>query len=239
MTKIGNNFEGTRGIVAGATGTVGREIGMELENRGCELLVIGRSEERLALWSHRGIQVCRWDCENPELSAESLERGVATFLGEDRKIDFAVNCTGIGGWWTVGDMQLEQWTTLLNVNLTSAIVFTKAVLPYMIEGGGGLIVHVSSVAACNPKPLSSGYAACKAGLEAFAQSANQEVACHGVRVLCQTPTEHILGRFVKEAWDRSSIVARQAKSEMSWELNNSALSNFVKSLVSILDSSQQ
>ena len=69
---------------------------------------------------------------------------------------------------SIADTSTEQWRELMEVNLTSAFVFTKAVLPEMIERGDGLIINLASRAGMYPSLLAGvGYSASKIGMEAL------------------------------------------------------------------------
>ena len=93
------------------------------------------------------------DVGDPD-TASSLVNAVTAELGP---IDVLVNNAGIGG--RVADPQdltLEQWSTTMNVNLTSAFVLTNAVLTSMRERKWGRIINISSTVmpACSPKRAS-------------------------------------------------------------------------------------
>jgi NAD(P)-dependent dehydrogenase (short-subunit alcohol dehydrogenase family) len=227
-------LKGARGVVAGATGTVGEVIGRELAGRGCELLAVGHSVERFVRSQDWAVQTCAWDCTAPKGAADLLERELAAFCSGGQALHFAINCTGAGGWWETAEMPLEHWNLLLQVNLTSAFLLTRAVLPHM-SGIGGVVVHVSSDAAHRCKPFSAAYSGCKAGLEAFARSVDREVTPQGIRVYCRTPRQHIRGRFVENALARSGLAPRLVREDSSRELDSVALQMFADSIISLLE----
>lgn len=74
----------------------------------------------------------------------------------------------------------EHWSRTLAVNLSGAFNTARAVLPYLLEGGGS-IVFVASVAAHSPQPGGAAYSASKAGVTALARSVALEYAPHAIR----------------------------------------------------------
>ena len=97
---------------------------------------------------------------------------------------------GAGSWSHVGPSwngDREDWWRDVEVSLRGAYLCSRAVLPGMIERGGGRIVCISSYAANGPGPYLSGYASGKAALLRFVDSLAAEVAGHGVSVFAVTP----------------------------------------------------
>ena len=90
-------------------------------------------------------------------------------------------------WRAAWEGDPEAWWRDVEVTLRGTFLCTREVLPGMIAGGSGRIVAVSSYAANDPRPYSSGYASGKAALLRFVDSVAAEVADHGVYVFAVTP----------------------------------------------------
>ena len=89
---------------------------------------------------------------------------------------------------SITDTTAEQWRELLEVNLSSAFVFTKAVLPEMKARGDGLIVNIASRAGMFPSLLAGvGYSTSKIGMEALNTVTNEEGNPFGVRACLFNP----------------------------------------------------
>ena len=104
-------------------------------------------------------------------------------------IDILVNNAGANiAQRSIADTTAEQWRELMEVNLTSAFVFTRAVLPAMKERGDGLIVNLASRAGMFPS-LGAGvsYSASKIGMEALNTVTNEEGNAQGVRACLFNP----------------------------------------------------
>jgi 3-oxoacyl-[acyl-carrier protein] reductase len=83
---------------------------------------------------------------------------------------------------------LEQWRAVLESDLTSVFLTVTALLPAMIERGGGAIITMSSSAGRQPSAANAAYAAAKAGVVMFSKHLANEVAALGVRVNCLAPS---------------------------------------------------
>ena len=105
------------------------------------------------------------------------------------QIDILVNDAGMNVTQrSIKDTSLEQWRQLLDVNLTSAFLFTKAILPDMIARQAGTIINVASRAALHPHLAGGvGYSTSKQGMDALTQVTNEEANPHGVRACLLCP----------------------------------------------------
>jgi len=86
------------------------------------------------------------------------------------------------------DMSEERWDQVIDLNLKSAYLCSKAVAPTMIEQKSGVIINLSSIAGRNGGALGSmHYAAAKGGLISFTKGLAKELAPHGIRVNAVAP----------------------------------------------------
>ncbi|MCB0997570.1 MAG: SDR family oxidoreductase [Acidimicrobiales bacterium] len=105
---------------------------------------------------------------------------------EHGPVDILVNNAGgaMPGsrWAPVVDTSLQEWNDFLLLNLTSAFLCSRAVLPTMMAAGWGRIVCVNSISAENGQRAGAGYAAGKAGLVGLVASLAKEAGASGVAV---------------------------------------------------------
>ena len=121
------------------------------------------------------------------------------------KLNILINNVGISGPGSVTDVDEDLWDTVIDVNLKSVMLTSKHAIPRMIEGGGGSIVNLSSIAglrAASGSP-SHPYAASKAGIIGLSNSMAVHYGRDQVRVNCIAPG-HV----------HSPMVARNASREM-------------------------
>ncbi len=164
------NLQNAVAIVTGGTGGLGRRICRALTLRGVRMAVgyVQRREEAETVAEelrHLGGHAIplRVDISVPE-SVEGLVAQTADHFG---RIDILVNDAAYNKWIPfpqLTELRVEDWTEILNVNLTGPFLCIKAVAPVMKRQRQGRIVNVSSVAGLAPTGSSIAYAVSKAGL---------------------------------------------------------------------------
>jgi NADP-dependent 3-hydroxy acid dehydrogenase YdfG len=178
-------------LITGASSGFGRGIALACAAEGADLALVGRSEDRLnavaALAQEQGshVVVCMADIADETQVLAAVEKA-KTALG---RIDVLVNDAGMNVTQrSIKDTSSEQWRQLLDVNLTAAFLFTKAILPDMIVRQEGTIINVASRAALHPHLAGGvGYSTSKQGMDALTQVTNEEANPHGVRACLLCP----------------------------------------------------
>lgn len=178
-------------LITGASSGFGRGIALACAEEGADLALVGRDEGRLSEVAEaaRGqggrAVVCVADIGDEAQVYAAVARARAA-LG---RIDVLVNNAGMNVTQrSIADTSAEQWRQLLNVNLTAAFLFTKALLPEMIAREAGTIINVASRAALHPHLAGGvGYSTSKQGMDALTQVTNEEANRHGVRACLLCP----------------------------------------------------
>jgi NAD(P)-dependent dehydrogenase (short-subunit alcohol dehydrogenase family) len=182
-------LEGRTAIVTGA-GSIGpgwgngKAAAVLFAREGANVVVVDRNEE--AVEETRGlIETEGYDCEAVVADVtkqDDIEQIVARTLDRFGTIDVLQNNVGVGVLKPTLEASEKEWDLVFKVNVKSAFLCTRAVLPTMIGQGRGAIVNISSVASTRwtGVPYSS-YAASKAALNQFSQSIALEHARDGVR----------------------------------------------------------
>ncbi|HEY7291337.1 MAG TPA: SDR family oxidoreductase [Vicinamibacterales bacterium] len=97
-------------------------------------------------------------------------------------LDILVNNAGIGIFKDVADMSPEEWSSIIDTNLTGVFYACHAAIPHLRRRGGGFIINISSLAGKNAFTGAAAYCASKSGLNAFSEALMQEVRYDGIRV---------------------------------------------------------
>ena len=119
---------------------------------------------------------------------ESVEAAVQSVVERYGRIDYLVHCAGNNIKASALDMTLAQWKSSLDIHLTGAFLFCRAVARQMVEQGeGGRIVLMSSVAAMAPVPERGAYGPAKAGLINLAGMLCLEWAQYNINVNAVCP----------------------------------------------------
>lgn len=124
-------------------------------------------------------------------STDSVTAGVERITTEVGPIDILVNCAGTDIVKPFLDTDEELWRWLVDLNLMGVLRCTKAVLPGMVERGGGRLVNVASDAGRVGSSGEGAYSGAKGGVIAFTKTIAREMARHGITAnsVCPGPTE--------------------------------------------------
>ncbi len=178
-------------IVTGASSGFGEAIAIACAAEGARVSLVARRAEMLEAVAETAREaggkalVCPADVSDDDQILAAIEKTRAAF----GPIDVLVNNAGTNfAARSIGETSAEQWRELMDINLTSAFVFTRAVLPEMKARGDGLIINLASRAGMFPS-LGAGvaYSASKIGMEALNDVTNEEGNAHGVRACLFNP----------------------------------------------------
>jgi 3-oxoacyl-[acyl-carrier protein] reductase len=149
MATTSDGLDGRVAIVTGAAAGIGRAIAAELVVRGAAVAIIDRDAaagERTAATLAEAGEAAFFEADVAD--AESVQAAVACAARAYERIDIAVNNAGIlDGFLPVLQTDEALWDRVLDVNLKGVFLVTKAALPHMISGGGGVFVNMASAPA--------------------------------------------------------------------------------------------
>jgi 3-oxoacyl-[acyl-carrier protein] reductase len=169
-------------IVTGASRGIGAAAAAALAKAGASLVLTAR-DERLTEQVARSIGGSAWAraCDVSDYAA--FEALVADTKARFGRLDALINNAGvIEPIVSIAESDPAAWARNIGINLTGAYHAIRAVLPLMLEAGGGTIVNVSSGAAIRPLEGWSAYCSAKAGLHMLTRAIALETAEKGIRV---------------------------------------------------------
>jgi len=180
-------------ITGGGTG-IGAAVAKRFVEEGAKVCITGRRREKLeevaATLPAGAVTIAQGDC-----SADAdPQRMVETALGISGRLDVLVNNAAIEHNENVVDMDVAIWRQTLENNLTGPFLMMKAAIPHMIEGGGGSIINVSSLAGVRAVPGGPGYCTTKAGLIHLSKQVALDYGKDKIRcnVICPGPARTAL-----------------------------------------------
>jgi 3-oxoacyl-[acyl-carrier protein] reductase len=198
MTRL----DGQTVIVTGASRGLGREMALRFSEEGARVTLVARDEEALTAVAETAPSetlVAPADVTDSGRVEEVVGETIAAFGG----VDTLVNNAGIGllslddGGAPVAEIPEARWRQIIDVNLTSIFLCSKAVLPHMAAQGRGNVVNISSGFGRRPAPGFAPYVASKYGLEGLTGTTALDYRDAGVNVNALDPG----GRVDTAFWD--------------------------------------
>jgi NAD(P)-dependent dehydrogenase (short-subunit alcohol dehydrogenase family) len=178
--------DGSTAVVTGSSRGIGRAIAERFAADGVDVVVSSRDRDAVEAVADeidasdapgRALGV---ECDVRDWDAiEALVEATEEELGE---IDVLVNNAGASFEAPFEELSRNAWRTIVDINLNGAFNCSRVVGQRMIDGDGGTIVNVSSVAARDGAPQMTHYAAAKSGLNSLTRTLGYEWAEHEIRI---------------------------------------------------------
>jgi 3-oxoacyl-[acyl-carrier protein] reductase len=216
-------------VITGGGSGIGRATSLVLFQEGAKIVIADiqtEASERVAaeIRNQRGEgSIVAVDVTQ----AESVQRMVGEALQRYGRIDILVNIVGGSSPKSVLEMSDADWDRSINLNLRSAFLCCRAVLPVMIRQRYGKIVNFSSAQAFSGSATRANYTAAKAGIVGFSKSLALEVMCHGINVNVVAPglveTERIRAMFSDDEWRKLTSTRPMGRAVLPEEVARAVL----------------
>jgi 3-oxoacyl-[acyl-carrier protein] reductase len=178
-------------IVTGSARGIGRAIALKLAEAGANVVVndiqsAAESLESVAA-EIRAINRQSLAVTADVSSSEDVNRLVETAMSTFGRVDILVNNAGITRDQLIIRMSDEDWDTVINIDLKSAFLCTRAVLRHMLKQRWGRIINIASITGLVGNPGQANYASAKAGVIGLTRSIAKEAASRGITVNAIAP----------------------------------------------------
>jgi short-subunit dehydrogenase len=175
-------------LVTGASSGIGKEIARLLARRGDFPVLVARRAGPLRELTEELGTGAAYPCDVTD--GESVQALVEEVKQTRGRIDVLINNAGYGFFGGALDIPMSDYEGMLQTNYLGAVRMTRAVIPHMLEAGGGRIVNIASVAGLTGSPNLAAYSASKFALIGFSESLDLEYApVIRVGVLCPGPVQ--------------------------------------------------
>ncbi|HEY8226662.1 MAG TPA: 3-oxoacyl-ACP reductase family protein [Pyrinomonadaceae bacterium] len=186
------DLTGKVAIVTGASSGIGHATALELATSGASIVInyrnneAGAEETRKKIAANNGRAICVQADVTKSADVTALVQRTIDELGPP---DILVNNAGsLIERLRILELTEDRWDEVMNLNLKSAFLCSKAVATSMIERKTGVIINLSSIAGRNGGALGSiHYSTAKGGLITFTKGLAKELAPHGIRVNAVSP----------------------------------------------------
>ncbi len=199
MLQEQGRLAGKVAIVTGASKGIGRASAIGLAAEGAAVVAVARSGDKLE--ALRGeIEAAGGRCApvvGDVAQKATADETLDVTLGRFGRVDVLLNNAGIGSYADFLDYSVEDYDLVMNTNMRSTFLFTKAVVPTMKAQGSGLILQVSSQAGIRGFTREAVYCATKHAQVGFTQALRLELQPFGIKVAVICPagvkTEFAIG----------------------------------------------
>lgn len=181
------SLSGQVALVTGASRGIGRAIAVGLAQQGA--LVVGTAtsesgaksiEEGLAPWSGRGVVL-------NVLDAQACDALLDQIVSQHGALNILVNNAGITQDNLAMRMKDEEWSAVIDTNLSAVFRLARGVLRPMMKAKGGRIINITSVVGSSGNPGQANYAAAKAGVAGMTRALAREIGSRNITVNCVAP----------------------------------------------------
>jgi 3-hydroxy acid dehydrogenase/malonic semialdehyde reductase len=171
-------------LVTGATSGIGKAVARAFAKNSYKVIICGRREDRLAelqdeLSQRTEVHTLLFDVSSRKATIQAIASLPPPFCNIDILINNAGNAHG---WDPVHKGSIDDWDTMIDVNVKGLLYVSKAVIPGMIDRRKGHIINIGSIAAKEVYPNGNVYCATKAAVDSITQGMRMELNEYGIRV---------------------------------------------------------
>ncbi|HDK3419609.1 TPA: SDR family oxidoreductase [Staphylococcus aureus] len=174
-------------VVTGAGSGIGEAIATLLHEEGAKVVLAGRNKEKLQnvanQLSQDSVKVVPTDVTNKEEVDELIKIAQQTFGG----LGIVINSAGQMLSSKITDYQVDEWDSMIDVNIKGTLYTVQAALPTMLEQSSGHLINIASISGFEVTKSSTIYSATKAAVHTITQGLEKELAKTGVKVTSISP----------------------------------------------------
>ncbi len=174
-------------VVTGAGSGIGEAIATLLHEEGVKVILAGRNKDKLQNVANQlaqdSVKVVPTDVTKKEEVDELIKIAQQTFGG----LDIVINSAGQMLSSKITDYQVDEWDSMIEVNIKGTLYTTQAALPTMLEQSSGHLINIASISGFEVTKSSTIYSATKAAVHTITQGLEKELAKTGVKVTSISP----------------------------------------------------
>ena len=183
------DLRGKVAVVTGGNGGIGFGMARGLARAGANIAVVGRNQEKsaAAVQTLRDLDIQAQAFQADVTDADAVSELVDTVAAAFGGIDILVNNAGTNIRKRPEDLNPDEWQQVINTNLTSAYLCSRACYPVLKRRGGGKILNNGSMLSIFGTPWGPAYAASKGGMVQLTKSLATAWAADNIQVNCFLP----------------------------------------------------
>ena len=184
-------FDGKIALITGGASGLGRAVARQMSAEGAGLVLVDWDEKSLVATASEiarlggRVESLRGDVSDPATATRAVDLARKEF----GRLDILFNNAGIDPLRarSVTETEVEDWERVMDVNVKSAFLMSRAAIPLMRAGGGGSIVNTASIAGLKPAGNETVYSVSKASMVSLTGALALDYAVDGIRANCVCP----------------------------------------------------
>ena len=182
-------YKGKKVLITGASAGIGYALSEELAKRGAEVIISARRQDRLEELAKKiesaggKAHIFIEDLSLPESGKKLYDQIKSSGL----VVDILINNAGYGRWGELTSHERDDYSKMLQLNVTTLTDLCHLYIPDMVNQGGGGIINVGSMASLSPIPYASVYSSSKAYVLMFSEAIRFEYQDKGINVMALLP----------------------------------------------------
>tara|TARA_B100001142_G_scaffold330231_1_gene397174 strand:+ start:1359 stop:2066 length:708 start_codon:yes stop_codon:yes gene_type:complete len=207
------NLKGKNIIITGGSLGIGKATAKTLIKKGANVLVTGRSKERLdSAFSDGKVNIIEFDIGDVENISVNAKRCIEIL---NNKVDVLINNAGIGVRKSIEELDVESFLDVYNVNVFGLALFTRNIVPVMKQNRYGTIVNIGSTASLRGYKNGSIYSSSKFAVRCLTQCWQSELRPYNIRVCQVNPSEVTTAFGNSERIEREDVYNKLTPNEIS------------------------
>ena len=184
------DLSGKTALITGGGRGLGKAMARAFAQAGADIMISSRTEEELrsaATEISEGLDVrVEWMAVDM-VEREQVDRLASETLSRLGRVDILVNNAGSNVPQPIDEISDEAWDRIVELNLSSCMRLTRALVPQMKQRNWGRVIHTSSVLGLGGKEARSAYCSTKAALAGLTRASALDLGAHNITVNCIAP----------------------------------------------------
>ena len=207
------NVKGKNIIITGGSLGIGKETALNLLNKGANILVTGRSIERLKKpFKDLNVKLLAFDIGDIDNITNNAKMCLELL---NNRVDVLINNAGTGVRKSLDELKIEDFLEVYNTNVFGLSLFTKEITPIMKNKKSGTIINIGSTASLKGYANGSIYSSSKFAVRCLSQCWQAELRPYNIRVCQVNPSEVTTAFANPERLEREEVHNKLSPREIS------------------------